>query len=329
MSIPRRYFLAAGVVLLAAISCLAGNSADLKSPVYSLDIGSLLPPGIQSGTVTVRQFRVGSNGVYYCVSPGPAAKNSVILKTDWNGKRIALVSLPADKPVLDFDVDEQGAIYVLLDDFSRSSLALYTSAGILQSTTPIGHFASGITLVKGHPVLTKPDSGSTHLEVLTAQGTSDAATVPVRNSPRPALATLPDGRVLLGERSSGIIYLVDTSSRQVTSLTAGTGAVGGLSSPNTTTPRLGILSFGGAATSPEGDIYVISGRYKLAEGAPITRLNPQGTIIEQIHCLLPTFDAMKNVQNPQGYMSPFRVRVSKDSIILVSLAGQIAGYARH
>jgi hypothetical protein len=74
--------------------------------------------------------------------------------------------------------------------------------------------------------------------------------------------------------------------------------------PSASDAFLRFFSFSNAATDPEGDVYVIAGQLRMADGAPLSRFNSQGTLIESFRCSLPTFVGMKDPENPESYTVP-------------------------
>lgn len=306
----------------------SGATPALKTPSTSFDIRSALPDDFQGTKVEVHEFRVGPNGLFFSISSSPNTLNSIILETGWDGKRRSVFVPPQDQEVSDFVVDTHGNLFVLMNGPHQSSLLLYGADGQPQSILPIAHFASGLSLTNDKPVVFLPDRSGPRLEVLDSNGPRDIALTLQPSSPKPALASLPDGRIVLADKVHGNVYLVDVASGNITSVgsglsptTMGTGAA----SPAQAIHTLALTS---AAPTPEGDIYLIEGGYRMAEGVPLFRFNSQGTLVEPLRCALPTFEDMKEPDNPEGYMLPTSVGIHGNFLFLASPQGKIAVYPR-
>ena len=318
-----------------ALSCLAipgsagsGATADLKAPTSYFDIRGSLPESWNAAKASVHHFKAGPDGLYFCISSGPNTLNSIILKTGWSGNRQRVFTPPQDQTLMDFDVDGHGDLYVLMNEHRRSSLLVYGADGRLQSTVPIGHFANGLSLANGKPVVLLPDRSGSQIEVLDPSGPRDIG-IAIQASPRPAMTSLPDGRIVLADKAQGTVYLVNVASGTTASFTSElTSAKFGGGPPSPAQTAINRLALSSAASSPEGDIYLIAGGYRMAEGAALSRFNSQGTLIEPFRCALPTFEDMKNPDNPQGFMLPNSVGVHGNSLFLVSPQGKVAAYAR-
>ena len=306
----------------------SGATPGLKNPTSYFDIRGSLPDNLRGSKVEIHEFRAGPDGLYFCISPSPNTRNSIILETGWSGNRQNVFVPPQDQEVSDFDVGEHGNLYVLMNGSRKSSLLLYAPDGRLQSTLPISHFANGLSVTNGKPVVLLPDRSGTRLEVLDSSGPRDVSIALIRTSPKPAMTSLPDGRIVLADKAQGNVYLVDITSGNTSSFrsTPTSPASGGESS----SPMQAIhtLSLTSAASTPEGDIYLIAGSYRMAEGAPLSRFDSHGTLIEPFRCALPTFEDMKSPHNPEGYMLPTSIGVYGNSLFLVSPQGMIAAYSR-
>lgn len=143
--------------------------------------------------------------------------------------------------------------------------------------------------------------------MLDAQGPKDINLAPRLTWSTPSITSLPDGRIVFADTPSGLIYVVDLASGRTSSFRALPPGIAPGSPPSPSHAVLGFSSFSNAATDPEGDVYAIAGRLRMADGAPLSRFNSQGALIESFRCALPTFEGMKDPENPDGYMVPYSV----------------------
>ena len=325
----RRWPLLIAFCLASVAGSRSETSSGVKLPVTYFDIRGSLADRFDGKQIVLHGFRTGSSGLYFCVAPGPAARNAAILKTDWNGIKEAVFTPAPDREILDFDVAERGDVYVLATEaHNNSSVLVYGPEGQLQSAMRLDHFSSSLCLVDGKPVLYLPDRATPRLEVLDAQGPTDI-NLPFRLTwPQSSITSLAGGRILLADKPSGVIYVVDLAFGRVSSFSALPQDINPGSPPSPSHAVLRLFSLSNAATDPEGDVYVIAGRLRMTDGAPLSRFNSRGQLIETFRCALPTFESMKDPQNPGGYMVPNSVGLSGQLLFLVSGQGQVAAYAR-
>ncbi len=310
--------------LSGSVLFLSSATTTIRTPVNSFDIANMVPTTFRVRNLHVQGFRVRLDRLYFCISGGPVPRPAAILTAQANGSLQGFLLPPADKEVADFDVDGRGIVHVLLEDGPHTTILTYGRNGQLRSSISLPTFASQLTLARGRQITLVPDRSAPHLEVVDADGTQQ---IPVSVPAHSMIDALPDGRVMVAERGSGMIHIVDPVSRHLSSFTAGTPAtVGGQPSSNRA-PTL-FAAFSHATSSPDGDIYVIAGTYKMADGAPVSHFDSQGKLIEAIRCYLPTFDAARNPDNAEGYMLANMVGVGQNVLVLVSPAGHVATYTR-
>jgi hypothetical protein len=306
----------------------SGASSGLKAPVTYFDIRGSLADRFDGNQITLHSFRTGPDGLYFCVAPGPVARNAVILKTDWNGIKQAVFRPPPDREILDFDVADRGDVYVLVTEAHNSIVMVYGPDGQLQSATRLDHFSRSLCLVDGKPVVFIPDRAAPRLEVLDSQGPKEISLAFRLTWPKPSITSLPGGRIVFADTPSGVIYVMDLASGRTSSFSALPPSITPGPPPSPSHAVLQFSSFSNAATDPEGDVYVIAGRLRMADGAPLSRFNSLGALIESFRCALPTFESMKDQENPEGYMVPYSVGLGGHMLFLVSGQGQVAAYAR-
>lgn len=326
--IRREIFVA--LTLVALLGCArSGATEGLKAPASYFDIRGSVPESINTANLSIHKFRAGPNGLYFCISSSPNTLNSVVLETGWNGGTQAIFTPPSDQAVMDFDIDGRGNLYVLMSGHGKSSLLVYGPGGQVQSTVAIGYFASGLSVANGKPVLLLPDPTAPKLEVLDTTGPRDLSIQIKRTSPAPAMTSLPDGRVVVADKVQGTVYLVDVTSESTVSFDGGMRSIrSGAAPPSVSQTSINRVALNGAAASPEGEIYIIGGGYHMAAGAPVSHFDSQGTLLESIRCTLPTFEDMKDPDNPEGFMLPNSVGVHDRYLFLVSPQGKVATYAR-
>jgi hypothetical protein len=320
------------VALLLAVPALvlsgqsAGTASDFKTPAGSFDILPLLPPELQRMTVTVHHFRTGRRGLYFHVSGGPVAVNSVVLHTSSDGVMRNRFVPPKDAEVLDFDVDDQGGLHLLVSDKAKSRVLSYSASGKVEREQQSSKFAIRICQAKGDLILFAAEDRGVHVEVLSSNPVSELF-IPLHQRSRTLAAScFPAGGAVLLERGSGVLHVIDAASGRATTAKPTLPEFAASTALRREHPALRNVVFAGIAAGSKRDLYLIAGRYKLTDGARVLRTATDGSTLQPVTYSLPTFEDERNSQNPTGYMSPSKIGLFDSRLFLVSTTGKVAFY---
>jgi len=314
------------IFCMACAFAVAADGAG-KQPAGWFDVTQSVAATPSPQPLVLHQFRASSHGLYFGFASGPHAVNGFVLHTDIAGTKLGVVTIPPELEVHDLDVDPSGRLSALAISAAQPHLLTYNPSGALESDSPLAQPIQAIC--QGGGSLRGVMLGETGA---TLSNLSDPGQESVRISlsqPRrvPILLCTAAGGAVLVERTGAVVHLVNPqggvvfNSPQIpemgwlTSIRAGQ-----LSARN--------VAFSTAAVSPEGDVFVTLGHFKLAEGAVVLRLDAQGSLVSAFRCLLPQFPGLVESNNPQGFMTVEKMGVAGPWLFLVSGDGKVAFYSR-
>lgn len=310
--------------LLVLLMGVRSYSADLK-PLSQFDVSSF--EGLTAGKVSIREVRAGSKGVYILVCNNPVAIAARILFVSVPDSTLQRkIILPPTKEILGVDVDNVGNIYVLAAEGGNTDVLVYDQSGHLKTASPTTRFGVAITHVNGTPVVATRSEDIVELRTLRSVGET-AIRLPVQARQRLLLASLPNGKLAVIEKTGGVVHIVDPAK----------GIESSFSPPVSGAPRgrsdrgraaLGNVVFSSVAATSSGSIYLTTGRYRLSTGAPLVISDAEGKPLESIRCSLPTFDTERSPGNPKGFMPASKIAIVGSFIVLASSTGKVGIYQR-
>jgi hypothetical protein len=340
-AVSGRTFLPLGAV---AIALVLGVSMGLRSnvgdggssaliPAHVFDLRSLLPSTHAGGLLTIHDFAVRGDGLYFLIRTG-TDQDWRILQTDAHGESSNLVNLlPGYYDTI--AVRESGEIAVYRPSEHGHTVSVLSRAGSEVATYDLKGPVHSMCFVNDHLVALFRDG--TFQEVASADegrlGGLSTLRVTLAEAPIGLLA-LPDGRLAAWNRANAGLTLLDPSS--------GTTAQYRLSAPEIDSgiaayalqredfakqsqpgqEMMTGLAVPGCAAGENGNIFALVSPYNFSEGARVLELTATGQLVRSLRCKLPPLNA-----DTSRTLSPASLGLVRGKLVLVDRRGSLAVYS--
>lgn len=307
----------------AGLVAQTATSGQLISPVRTLDLKATLPQGLGGNSLTVQGVRFRNGDLYFAISHSFKADGVTLIRTNSKGQLLSTYSPPENTALLqDFDVGSDGTLYalVLAKQGRGPSLVRYGETGMIAQGQPVPPDTVAVAAGSGSPFLLARTNGGVDVFAFDQNPQRRLSITLHEQNSRIMPAMLPDGRLAIAEATGATVHFVDTARH-----TSGAfmPRVPEMSWLGTLPPGNGNqqVAFADMTVASTGEVYLLLGSFRLADGAAVVEFHMNGNIAETIRFELPQFSASGERISP-SYMSAG----APGLLVLVSGDGKVAEY---